>query len=85
MNSIDDFQASSKELEDELEKELSATEKQQCELRERITRLEAEKDDFKVRSTMYWRITAYPDPKAKLLALQKLHSSTTTNMHVSER
>ncbi len=44
----DDFQASSKELEVELERELSATEKQQTELKDRIKRLEAEKDDFKV-------------------------------------
>ncbi len=44
----DDFQASSKELEDELERELSATETQQAELKDRIKRLEAEKDDWKV-------------------------------------
>lgn len=44
----DEFQASSKELEDELEKELSATEKQQTELKEKIKRLEAEKDEWKV-------------------------------------
>jgi flagellar motility protein MotE (MotC chaperone) len=31
-----------------LEKELAATEKQQAELKERIKRLEAEKDEFKV-------------------------------------
>lgn len=45
----DEFQASSKELEDELERELSATEKQQTELKEKIKRLEAEKDEWKVR------------------------------------
>jgi septal ring factor EnvC (AmiA/AmiB activator) len=44
----DEFQASSKELEDELEKELAATEKQQAELKERIKRLEEEKEDWKV-------------------------------------
>jgi DNA-binding transcriptional regulator GbsR (MarR family) len=45
---LDEFQASSKELEDELERELSATEKQQTELKEKIKRLEAEKDEWKV-------------------------------------
>lgn len=47
---LDEFQQSSKELEDELEKELSATEKVQMELKERITRLEGEKDEWKVGS-----------------------------------
>lgn len=45
---VDEFQASSKELEDELEKELAATEKQQAELKERIKRLEGEKEEWKV-------------------------------------
>jgi hypothetical protein len=36
-------------LEDELEKELLATEKQQAELKDRIKRLEAEKEEWKVR------------------------------------
>jgi chaperonin cofactor prefoldin len=44
----DEFQASSKELEDELERELAATEKQQADLREKIKRLEGEKEDWKV-------------------------------------
>ena len=44
----DDFQASSKELEDELERELLVTEKQQFELKDRIKRLEVEKDESKV-------------------------------------
>jgi uncharacterized protein HemX len=44
----DEFQASSKELEDELERELAATEKQQTDLREKIKRLEGEKEDWKV-------------------------------------
>lgn len=46
--SKDEFQASSKELEDELERELAATEKQQADLREKIKRLEGEKEDWKV-------------------------------------
>ena len=44
----DDFQASSKELEDELERELLVTERQQSELKDRIKRLEVEKEESKV-------------------------------------
>jgi U3 small nucleolar ribonucleoprotein component len=49
----DEFQVSSKELEDELEKELAATEKQQTDLKEKIKRLEAEKEDWKVRWLLF--------------------------------
>lgn len=51
----DEFQASSKELEDELEKELAATEKQQTDLKEKIKRLEAEKEDWRVRKLEVFR------------------------------
>jgi nuclear distribution protein NudE len=51
----DEFQASSKELEDELEKELAATEKQQTDLKEKIKRLEAEKEDWRVRQLEVFR------------------------------
>ncbi|RXK36538.1 hypothetical protein M231_06197 [Tremella mesenterica] len=61
---LDEFQASSKELEDELERELAATEKHQAELKEKINRLEAEKEEW----------------KTKLITLQKQHSSTTAAM-----
>ena len=44
----DEFQTSSRELEEELEKELAATEKQQAELRGKISRLEVEKEEWKV-------------------------------------
>ncbi|KAL7418546.1 NADH:ubiquinone oxidoreductase [Cryptotrichosporon argae] len=61
---LDEFQMSSRELEEELERELATTEKQQEELREKIKRLEAEKDEWKM----------------KHINLQKMHSSTVTNM-----
>jgi nuclear distribution protein NudE len=51
----DEFQASSRELEDELEKELAATEKQQTDLKEKIKRLEAEKEDWRVRQLEVFR------------------------------
>jgi len=44
----DEFQVSSRELEAELEKELEATEARQAELRDRIQRLEIDRDDWKV-------------------------------------
>ncbi|WWD19676.1 hypothetical protein CI109_104138 [Kwoniella shandongensis] len=61
---LEEFQQSSKELEDEMEQELASNDKQQAELREKIKRLEVEKDDW----------------KSKQIALQKMHSSTTANM-----
>ncbi|KAK8853259.1 hypothetical protein IAR55_003961 [Kwoniella newhampshirensis] len=61
---LEEFQQSSKELEDEMEQELASNDKQQAELREKIKRLEAEKDEW----------------KSKQLALQKMHSSTTAAM-----
>lgn len=45
----EEFQQSSKELEEELEKDLQATEKEKLELKEKIVRLEIEKDEWKVR------------------------------------
>ncbi|TYJ54229.1 hypothetical protein B9479_005156 [Cryptococcus floricola] len=61
---LEEFQQSSKELEDEMEQELSANDKQQADLREKIKRLEQEKDEW----------------KNKHIALQKMHSSTTSAM-----
>lgn len=45
---VDEFQQSSRELEEELEKDLQATEKEKLELKEKIVRLEIEKDEWKV-------------------------------------
>ncbi|WVO21231.1 uncharacterized protein IAS62_002538 [Cryptococcus decagattii] len=61
---LEEFQQSSKELEDEMEQELAANDKQQADLRERIKRLDAEKEE--------WR--------TKHIALQKMHSSATSAM-----
>ncbi|CED82353.1 LIS1-interacting protein NUDE [Phaffia rhodozyma] len=55
---LDEFQTSSKELEEELERELAATEAAQEDLKNRITRLEAEKEEW----------------KAKHLSTQKAHN-----------
>ncbi|OXM77478.1 hypothetical protein C364_05040 [Cryptococcus neoformans Bt63] len=61
---LEEFQQSSKELEDEMEQELAANDKQRTDLRERIKRLDAEKEE--------WR--------TKHIALQKMYSSTTSAM-----
>ncbi|KAL1412373.1 NADH:ubiquinone oxidoreductase [Vanrija albida] len=61
---LDEFQVSSRELEQELEQELAATEATQTELKERIKRLETEKEE--------WR--------TKFINLQKNHSSTVAAM-----
>lgn len=46
---LDDFHASSKELEEELERELERTEKAQQELKVKVAKAEHEKDEWKVR------------------------------------
>ncbi|WWC91749.1 uncharacterized protein L201_006696 [Kwoniella dendrophila CBS 6074] len=61
---LEEFQQSSRELEDEMEQELASNEKVQDELKDKIKRLEFEKEDW----------------KSKQIALQKMHSSTTAAM-----
>ncbi|WWC64536.1 uncharacterized protein I303_107146 [Kwoniella dejecticola CBS 10117] len=61
---LEEFTQSSKELEDEMEAELANVEKVQMELKEKIKRLELEKEEW----------------KSKQIALQKMHSSTTAAM-----
>ena len=46
---LDDFHHSSKELEEELEKELERTEKAQQDLKIKVAKAEQERDDWKVR------------------------------------
>ena len=64
----DEFQTSSKELEDELERELAATEKQQTDLREKIKRLEGEKED--------WKVSCWPLLRVWKLMIEQTHSPT---------
>ncbi|WOO81888.1 Nuclear distribution protein nudE 1 [Vanrija pseudolonga] len=63
-NELDEFQLSSRELEQELEKELEATEAKQAELQQRIKRLDTERDEW----------------KTKFINLQMMHSSTVSAM-----
>jgi len=46
---LDDFQHSSKELEEELERELERTEKAQNDLKLKVSRVETEREEWKVR------------------------------------
>ena len=59
LSDLDEFQRSSKELEDELEKDLERNEKLQQELRVKVARAETERDEWKVRfpnSTYCWHV-----------------------------
>ncbi|CAL1695379.1 unnamed protein product [Somion occarium] len=61
---LDDFHASSKDLEEELERELERTEKAQRELKVKVAKAEHEKDEW----------------KSKFVSLQTLHNTTTTSL-----
>jgi chromosome segregation ATPase len=60
----DEFQTSSKELEEELERELESTERQMTDLRNRVERVERERDDC----------------KSKLSNLQGTHNTTVNSL-----
>ncbi|CUA72771.1 Nuclear distribution protein nudE homolog 1 [Ustilago maydis 521] [Rhizoctonia solani] len=61
---LDEFQTSSKELEEELERELETTERQMTDLRNRVERVERERDDC----------------KSKLSNLQGTHNTTVNSL-----
>lgn len=65
---LDEFHASSKELEEELERELERTEKAQQDLKVKVARAERERDEWKVctsRQYDYMRIThGIPSPNS---------------------
>ncbi|KAG8825622.1 NADH:ubiquinone oxidoreductase [Serendipita sp. 401] len=64
-NELDDFIHSSKELEDELLRELERTEKTQNDLKDKISRLETDRDDW----------------KSKFISLQTSHNTTVNSLH----
>ncbi|KIK96371.1 hypothetical protein PAXRUDRAFT_138599 [Paxillus rubicundulus Ve08.2h10] len=61
---LDEFHTSSKELEEELIKEIERTEKAQQDLKVKVSRMETEKDEW----------------KAKFMSLQTTHNTTTTSL-----
>ncbi|ETW87329.1 hypothetical protein HETIRDRAFT_153883 [Heterobasidion irregulare TC 32-1] len=63
-NELDDFHQSSKDLEEELERELQRTEKAQQDLRVKVERAENERDEW----------------KSKFMSLQTTHNKTTTSL-----
>ncbi|KAI0034290.1 hypothetical protein K488DRAFT_84143 [Vararia minispora EC-137] len=63
-NELDDFHTSSKELEEELERELQRTEKAQQDLKVKLERAQGEREDW----------------KAKFMALQTNHNTATTSL-----
>lgn len=77
---LDEFHTSSKELEEELIKEIERTEKAQQDLRVKVSRVETERDEWKVcrRSSP----TAHPEPlpQSKFVSLQTTHNTTTTSL-----
>ncbi|CAG7847698.1 Nuclear distribution protein nudE homolog 1 [Serendipita indica DSM 11827] len=64
-NELDDFVHSSKELEEELLRELERTEKTQKDLKDRISRVEVDRDDW----------------KNKFISLQTNHNTTVNSLH----
>ncbi|KAG1716535.1 hypothetical protein ID866_587 [Astraeus odoratus] len=61
---LDEFHTSSKELEEELIKEIERTEKAQQDLKVKISRMESERDEW----------------KSKFMSLQTTHNTTTTSL-----
>ncbi|KAG8896274.1 NADH:ubiquinone oxidoreductase [Tulasnella sp. 408] len=61
---LDDFTRTSKELEEELERDLERTEKAQEELRMKVTKVEGERDEW----------------KSKFMNLQQTHNTTTNSL-----
>lgn len=64
-NELDDFVHSSKELEEELLRELERTEKTQKDLKDRISRVESDRDDW----------------KNKFISLQTTHNTSVNTLH----
>ncbi|OCH95771.1 hypothetical protein OBBRIDRAFT_767030 [Obba rivulosa] len=61
---LEDFQQSSKDLEEEMEREILRTEKAQMELQAKVAKAERERDDW----------------KSKFMSLQTTHNKTTTSL-----
>lgn len=55
---LDEFQRSSKELEEELERELELTERAQEDLKAKVNRAESEREEWKVSRTLVFQLVA---------------------------
>ena len=67
---LDEFQTSSRELEEELEKDLERSEKAKQELENRVAKIDNEKDDWKVR--IYSSFSLSPSPVCLLVIVTHL-------------
>ena len=80
---LDDFHHSSKELEEELIRELERTEKTQQDLRIKVAKAESDRDDWKVRLVILPANFHQPKPsflQTKFMTLQTTHNTTTTSL-----
>jgi hypothetical protein len=77
-NGTDDFQVSSKELEDELERELESTEEAKRELEGRIEQLERSVEEWKVRSMGDLRGEVMADAGVRLCRTSTRHCKSCT-------
>jgi hypothetical protein len=85
-NELDDFVHSSKELEEELLRELERTEKTQKDLKDRISRIESDRDDWKVRLSRFFSgclevRRADTSGQNKYISLQTNHNTTVNSLH----
>ena len=82
---LDEFQQSSKELEEELEAELERTEKVQKDLVVKASKAESERDEWKVRRrNLLFSLTPVPGlhghPQTKFVSLQTQHNTTVASL-----
>lgn len=84
-NELDDFVHSSKELEEELLRELERTEKTQKDLKDKISRAEYDRDDWKVCSARLFSLWPCRMSDAisqnKFISLQTTHNTTVNSLH----
>lgn len=69
-----DFQASSRELEVELEKEIEASEKRERQLKEKVDNLRYEVDEWKVRSNLFIPVFGLPTHRFVCLFLVQIQA-----------
>jgi hypothetical protein len=77
---LDEFHSSSKDLEEELIRELERTETAQRDLKVKVSKAESDRDEWKVRSDLFpvSRDASLTTWQSKFMSLQTTHNSTTT-------
>ena len=77
---LKEFHTTSKELEDELIKDLERTEKAQQDLQVKVARVESERDEWKVRPLVALDSSGSPLHQSKFMSLQTTHNTTVTSL-----